>query len=73
MRTNIELDDELIREAMQASGSKTKRGAVEAGLQLLVRLKKQEGARRLRGTVEWEGDLNAMRQRRTFESNFDEQ
>ena len=73
MRTNIELDDELMKKAMRASGTTTKRAAVEAALQLMVRLKAQEGARRLRGTVEWDGDLNTMRERRTFGSKFDEQ
>ncbi len=70
MRTNIELDDELIRKAMRASGTTTKRAAVEAALQLMVRLKAQEGARRLRGTVAWDGDLEGIRERRTFEPGF---
>ena len=71
MRTNIELDDELIKKAMRASGTKTKRAAVEAALQLMVRLKAQEGIRALRGKVEWDGDLDEMRQRRVFDDRFD--
>jgi len=61
MRTNIVIDDRLIRAAMKASGLPTKRAAVEAGLRLLVQVKAQGRIRRLRGRVAWEGDLPAMR------------
>jgi hypothetical protein len=40
---------------------KTKREAIEEGLRTLLRLKKQEGIRRLRGRLRWEGDLDRMR------------
>ena len=42
MRTNIEIDDELMKRAMKISGAQTKKAAVEQALQLLVRMKKQE-------------------------------
>ena len=61
MRTNIEIDDDLIRAAMQASGLKTKRAAVEEGLRLLIRLKRQGEVRGLFGQVRWEGDLDQSR------------
>ena len=61
MRTNIVLDDHLVREAMRVSGLKTKRAVVEAGLRLLVQTKAQAGMRRLRGKVAWEGDLQQSR------------
>ena len=61
MRTNIEIDDNLMRQAMSSAKTKTKRETVEAGLRTLVRLKKQEGVRRLRGKVHWEGNLGEMR------------
>lgn len=61
MRTNIEIDEALMQRAMRASGVTTKRAAVEAALQMVVRLKAQEGLRALRGQVAWEGDLDAMR------------
>jgi Arc/MetJ family transcription regulator len=64
MRTNIVIDDELMRRAMQASGAKTKREAVETALRLMVRLKLQEAMRGLRGKLKWEGDLKAMRRDR---------
>lgn len=65
MRTNIEIDDQLIHQAMRSSGTHTKRAAVEAGLRLLVQIHSQAGIRRLRGKVRWEGDLNESRLGRT--------
>jgi len=67
MRTNIEIDDTLMRKAMGATGLKTKRGVVEEGLRVLVRLKQQEKIRELRGKVRWDGDLNEMRLGRDFD------
>ena len=61
MRTNIEIDNRLIADAMKLYGIKTKREAVEKALELLVRLKKQSKIRELRGKVRWEGDLKKMR------------
>ena len=64
MRTNIEIDDELMAEALKASGCKTKKAAVEAGLRLLVRIWRQERIRELRGRLYWEGSLDGMRRDR---------
>ena len=61
MRTNIVIDDKLMRETLRATGLKTKREAVELGLRTLLRLRKQGEIRRLRGKLDWQGDLNAMR------------
>ena len=61
MRTNIVIDDKLMRDTLRATGLPTKRAAVEEGLRTLLRLRKQEGIRRLRGKLDWQGDLNAMR------------
>jgi Arc/MetJ family transcription regulator len=61
MRTNIEIDDELLAEAMRAAGTMTKRSTVEAGLRELVRRDRVRKVRELRGTVEWVGDLDEMR------------
>ncbi len=61
MRTNIVIDDKLMRDTLRATGLKTKREVVEEGLRTLLRLKKQERIRRLRGKLQWQGDLNAMR------------
>ena len=64
MRTNIEIDDRLMREAMRTSGARTKRAVVQEALRLLVQTKGQGSIRRLRGKVAWEGDLNASRSER---------
>ena len=61
MRTNIVIDDQLIADAQQLSGLRTKREAVEAGLRLLVQIKRQERLRTYRGKLRWEGDLDTMR------------
>jgi Arc/MetJ family transcription regulator len=61
MRTNIDIDDELMARAMRASGLTTKRETVEAALQLMVKLKEQQRIRRYRGKLRWEGDLEQMR------------
>jgi len=61
MRTNIEIDDRLMREAMRSSGKRTKRAAVEAGLRLLVQTQAQTKIRRLRGKIQWQGSLDASR------------
>jgi Arc/MetJ family transcription regulator len=66
MRTNIEIDDELIQQALRVSGLKTKRAVVEAGLRMLLRLKRQEDILRLVGKVHWEGNLDESRQGRDF-------
>ena len=61
MRTNIVIDDKLMRETLRLTGLKTKREAVELGLRTLVRLRQQEQVRLFRGKLKWEGDLGAMR------------
>ena len=64
MRTNIVIEDNLMKAAMAATGLPTKRAVVEAGLELLVRLHAQEGIRDLRGRVAWRGDLESSRRGR---------
>jgi Arc/MetJ family transcription regulator len=61
MRTNIVIDDALMKEAQAALGAKTKRETVEIALERIVALKRQEEIRRFRGKLHWEGDLDAMR------------
>ena len=65
MRTNIDIDDDLMRQAMRASGATTKRAVVEQGLRMLIDVRGQRAIRRLRGKVQWTGDLNASRLGRT--------
>lgn len=67
MRTNIELDDQLVSKAMRSSGARTKKAVVEAGLRLLVKTHSQSAIRKLRGKVQWEGDMNESRRGRVQE------
>ena len=64
MRTNIDIDDKLMRQAMRHSGSRTKKATVEAGLRLLVEIHGQTAIRRHKGKVHWVGDLGASRRGR---------
>ena len=61
MRTNIVIDDALMAETLKLTGLKSKREAVELGLQTLLRLQRQKNIRQLRGALAWEGDLDAAR------------
>ena len=61
MRTNIVIDDKLMKETLRATGLKTKREAVELGLRTVLRLRQQAEIKRWRGKLDWQGDLNAMR------------
>ena len=62
MRTNIVIDDKLMSDALKATGLETKREAVALGLKTLIKLKKQEGIKAFRGRLQWEGNLDRMRQ-----------
>jgi Arc/MetJ family transcription regulator len=64
MRTNIEIDDRLMQNAMQSSGARTKKATVEAALRLLAETHAQGSIRRLRGKVQWEGELARSRKSR---------
>lgn len=64
MRTNIEIDDRLLSEAMAAVRLSTKRATVEEGLRLLVQLHKQTEATAALKGLGWDGDLDLMRQGR---------
>lgn len=61
MRTNIVIDDQLMADALKATGLLTKKEVVEQGLKLLVQVNKQRKIRELRGKIKWEGDLDSMR------------
>ena len=62
MRTNIVLDDELVKLAMELSGLKTKKAVVEESLKAFVRLQKQRSLKDSFGKFPgWEGDIDAMR------------
>jgi len=61
MRTNIDIDDDLMAEALKATGLRTKKETVELGLRSLIKLKKQGSIRSLRGRLTWAGNLDEMR------------
>ena len=61
MKTNIEIDDALITNALKATGLSTQREVVELALKLLIQIKQQEAIKTLRGKLPWDGDLAAMR------------
>jgi Arc/MetJ family transcription regulator len=67
MRTNVVIDDELMAEALESTGLKTKKAVIEEALRTLVRLKKQENVRYLRGKLQWEGNLSVLREGRLEE------
>lgn len=64
MRTNVEINDSLMAEALKAGGFKTKKATIEEGLRLLVQTRAQGQLRRLRGKLRWEGSLDQMRRDR---------
>ncbi len=61
MRTNVVLDDRLVKEAMKLTGKKTKRELIDHALRELVRRQKRLALLDLRGKIHWEGDLDEMR------------
>ena len=67
MRTNIEIDDVLMKEALEATGLGTKRAVVEHGLRLAIQLRKQAKLRQVRGKIQWDGDLDESRRSRFLE------
>jgi len=69
VRTNVVLDDALVRKAMKLTGIRTKREVISEALRRLIRLQEQARAiERLRGTIDWEGDLAEMRRGRVFDA-----
>lgn len=63
MRTNIEIDDNLMEQAMKAAHTKTKKETVEMGLKTLVMLQQQAEIRQFRGKLAWTGNLDELRAR----------
>ena len=61
MRTNIEINDKLMKDVLKVTGVRTKKEVVELGLKTLIQLKKQENIKNFRGALKWSGDLDEMR------------
>lgn len=68
MRTNIELDEDLVTRAQELTGIRTKREVVQEALRTLIRLQERGDVRKLRGKLTWEGDLDEQRRARFSES-----
>lgn len=67
IRTNIEIDEKLIAEARKLTGLSTKKAIVERALEELVRREREREVLSYFGKLKWEGDLDAMREGRTFD------
>lgn len=61
MRTNIDIDDKLLEEAIKLTGSKSKKEMVNRALEEIIKLEKVKKLRSLRGKVKWVGNLDEMR------------
>jgi Arc/MetJ family transcription regulator len=60
MRTNVEIDDKLMKEAQKLSGLKTKRAVVDAALRMFVRVQHQQEILKLGGKIHWEGNIDDL-------------
>jgi Arc/MetJ family transcription regulator len=67
-RTNVELDEKLVREGMRLFKKKTKKELIHFALSELIRREKAKGILDLQGGVDWEGDLKQMRKARFADS-----
>ena len=65
MRTNIDIDDKVMREVQELTGARTKREAVDVALRELVARHRRADILKIRGRVRWEGDLEVSRAGRT--------
>ncbi|NQU65191.1 MAG: type II toxin-antitoxin system VapB family antitoxin [SAR324 cluster bacterium] len=66
-RTNIVIDENLIETGLKVTGLKTQRALVDFALRELLRREAQTRILELRGNIDWKGDLDAMRQTRSYE------
>jgi Arc/MetJ family transcription regulator len=64
MRITLTVDEDLLTEALLATGARTKREVIELGLEMVIRLAKQRQVRRLRGTIQWARELDPARNAR---------
>lgn len=64
MRTNIVLDDSLMKMALELGGLKTKKATIENALRLFIQIKGQQKIKGLKGKIRWEGNLDEMRKDR---------
>ena len=63
-RTNVELDEKLVKEGMRLFKKRTKKELIHFALSELIRREKAKGILELEGKVRWDGDLRKMRKAR---------
>ena len=63
-RTNVALDEKLIREGMKLFKKKTKKELLDFALREVIRREKAKGILALEGKINWEGDIQDMRKGR---------
>ena len=61
MRTNIDIDNQLLSKAMKLANTKTKKETVEVALAQLIKTLKRKDLLRFQGKISWEGNLDEMR------------
>lgn len=61
MKTTVSIDDQLLNQALEATGLATQEEVVVLGLQTLIKLKQQSQIKQFKGKLRWEGDLDEMR------------
>ncbi len=69
MRTNVVLDDDLVAQAQELTGIKTKKEVIHEALELLVKIRQQSKILELQGKIHWDGDLNEMRRSRFLDDD----
>ena len=70
MKLKIEIDDNLLRDAMRSGDYRTPKAAIEAGLRLFMEMRQQSGMRRLRGKVKWKATWNRLDSHRMQSNNY---
>ena len=60
-RTNIVIDEKLVKAGLKETGLKTRRALVDYALRDLLRRESQKRILDLKGRIHWEGDLSSMR------------
>lgn len=60
-RTNIELDEKLLEEGKKATGIKTSKALIDFALKELIRKHRQKRILKLKGKIDWNGNLDELR------------
>jgi Arc/MetJ family transcription regulator len=61
MRTNIVIDDSIMKKAQGMGGFKTKKDTIEQALIFFIQMKGQQMMKKLKGKINWQGNLDEMR------------